>query len=193
MSIKINTYEKADAIKYIFSKCPTINQNFDLGVTLTDIVLKMEDPKNIEKVITLFKLYYKENEIIRLINKSDEQINKMYALMYHGIKTKSVIEIICLPDEDIPYAFDLLFKYQITDSDLSTVLANKVDNMFKRMTRICEKIKEDDTNHFIRIHIMTVYQMVKDSNDTDDIIMKTLSLIKNGIDSIDAYYASIKF
>jgi len=193
MPIPIDTYKKADAIKYIFSKCPTINQNSDLGVTLTDIVLKMEDPKNIEKVITLFKLYYKENEIIRLINKSDEQINKMYALMYHDIENKSAIEIICLPDEDIPYAFDFLFKYQITDSDLNTVLANKVDNMFKRMAHMCEKIKEDDIHHFIRIHIMMVYQMVKDNNDTDEIISKTLSFMKNGMKSIDAYNESIKF
>ncbi len=187
MSIKINTYEKADAIKYIFSKCPTINLNSDFGVTLTDIVLKMEDHKNIEKVITLFKLHYKENEIIRLINKSDEQIKKMYALMYHGLENKTAIDIICLSDEEIPYAFDLLFKYKITDSDMSTILVNKVDNMFQRMVYICEKINDDNDD------IWMAYQMVKDNNDTDDIITKTLGFTKNGMKSIDAYYESIKF
>jgi hypothetical protein len=117
----------------------------------------------------------------------NEQIKKMYALMYHGFENKTAIDIICLSDKEIPYAFDLLFKYKITDSDMSTILVNKVDNMFQRMVYICEKINDDNDD------IWMAYQMVKDNNDTDDIIMKTLGFMKNGMKSIDAYYESIKF
>jgi hypothetical protein len=194
MPIPINTYEKADAIKYIFSKCPTMNLNSDLGVTLTDIVLEMED-NNVEKIITFFNHGYKESEIIRIINKSDEEIEDMYELVRNGIEFKTAIDIICLPKEDIPHAFNFLFKYYITDYDMVTVLANNFENMFSRMSSVCEnKIPLAEARGGpSRIHIMTAYKMVNDNNDTDEIIQKTLSFMKIGMNSINAYHDSIKF
>jgi hypothetical protein len=152
----------------------------------------MEDHKNVERIITLFNLNYKENDIILLINMSDEQINKLYKLASR-FKTNIAIEIICSPDEEIPYLSDVLFKYKITNIDLDIIFANKVDNMFKRMAYICEKIREaKDHRCFTRAYIRMAYQMVKDNNDTDEIITKTVGFIKNGTKSITAYYESIK-
>jgi hypothetical protein len=195
MPIPIDTYKKAGAIKYIFSKCPTINLNSDLGVTLTDIVMEMEDYKNVEKIITFFNHGYKESEIILFINKSDEEIEVMTDLILNGIKFKMAFDIICLPKEDILHAFNFLFKYYITDADMITVLANNFENMFSRMSSVCENNipLAEARGGPTRIHIMTAYKMVNDNNDTDEIIQKTLSFMKIGMNSINAYHDSIKF
>jgi hypothetical protein len=172
-----------------------MNLNSDLGVTITDIVLEMEDYKNVERIITFFNCGYKESEIIRIINKSDEEIEDMYELIWNGVEFKTAIDIICLPAEDIPHALSFLFKYHITDEDMVTVLENNFENMFSRMSSVCEnKIPLAEARGGpSRIHIMTAYKMVNDNNDTDEIIQKTLSFMKIGMNSINAYHDSIKF
>lgn len=177
------TNEQANTIQYILTEYPRANMDKTIDYTVTDIVLGMEDLSNIQQVITLFKQGFEENEIICIMNKSDDKIQLMYKLMLdHNVERGNATALICLSDEDMQIALSFIHTYHINNDDLSTILYNQFDNMFTRMERLIR----------YGAPIMFAYTIAEENNDTDEVIMKIIQLVNDGIDVDTAYETIIR-
>jgi hypothetical protein len=173
---------QACAIKYILKKCPNANMDPDLDYTMVDIVLHMNSLLNLPKIIKFLNEEFEENEIIIIINKSDDLIELMYNLINSGVERGNATAVICLNDEDMQIALSFIRDYNINNDVLSTMLYNKFENMFPRV------------NHLIERGIFcfdTAYWIARDDNDTEENINKMLQLISTGMFCNKAYSAII--
>jgi hypothetical protein len=169
--------EHANAIQYILSEWPAANMGQIADYTLTQIVLSMDNLQNVEKVITYFKQGFEENEIISIINESDERIALMYELINQGVERENATALICVPDEHIQIALSFINVHHISNNDLSTILYNQFDNMFPRMDHLIQQ----------GVPVFTAYTMADENNDTEQNIIKLLHFMNNGMNSEDAY------
>jgi hypothetical protein len=177
------TNEQDEAIKYILREYPRANMNPDFDYTVVDIVLEMADLSKVDLAVTLFKQGFEENEIVCIINKSEDLIQLMYKLMLdHNVERGNASALICLSNEDMQIALSFIHDYHIDNNDLSSILYNLFDNMFTRMLRLVQ----------YGAPIMFAYMVASENNDTDEIIMKVRNLVNGGMDICAAYDESIK-
>ena len=173
---------QANAIKYILKHCPNANMDPDLDYTMIDIVSHMDNLVNIHKVIKFINEGFEENEIICIINKSNDLIKLMYELINFGVERGNATAVISLNEEDMQIALSFIKDYHINNNVLSTMLYNKFENMFPRI------------NHLIESGITcfeTAYWIANDNNDTEENINKMLPLISTGMYCHDAYSSII--
>lgn len=169
---------QASAIKYILKQCPNANMDPDVDYTVVDIVLHMDNILNLTRAIRFFNEGFEENEIISIINKSDELIELMYELISSGVERENATAVICLSAEDLQIALSFIRDYHINNDILSTMLYNKLDDMFQRINNLIERgITSFDT----------AYWIVYANDDTEENINKMMVLINDGMYSIDAY------
>jgi hypothetical protein len=169
---------QANVIKHILKRCPNANMDPDVDYTIVDIVLHMENLVNMTRVIKFINEGFEENEIISIINKSDELIDLMYELISSGVERENATAVICLPDNDLQIALSFIRDYNINDDILSTMLYNKLENMFQRINNLIERgITSFDT----------AYWIVNENDDTEENITKMMVLISSGMYSMDAY------
>jgi hypothetical protein len=169
---------QANVIKHILKRCPNANMDPDVDYTVIDIVLHMENLVHLTRVIKFLNEGFEENEIISIINKSDELIDLMYELISTGVERENATAVICLPDNDLQIALSFIKDYHIDNAILSTMLYNKLENMFQRINYLMERgITSFDT----------AYWIVDENDDTEENITKMMVLISDGMYSMDAY------
>ena len=169
---------QANVIKHILKRCPNANMDPDVDYTVIDIVYNMENLVHLTRVIKFLNEGFEENEIISIINKSDELIDLMYELINTGVERENATSVICLPDNDLQIALSFIKDYHIKNDILSTMLYNKLENMFQRINYLMERgITSFDT----------AYWIVDENDDTDENITKMMVLISDGMYSMDAY------
>ena len=167
-----------NVIKHIIKRCPNGNMNPDIDYTIADIVLHMENLVHLTRVIKFLNEGFEENEIISIINKSDELIDLMYELISSGVERGNATAAICLSENDLQIVVSFIKDYHIDNATLSTMLFNQTDNMFQRINHLIERgITSFDT----------AYWIVDDNDDTEENITKMMVLISNGMYSMDAY------
>ncbi len=174
---------QTSAIKYILKQCPNANMDPELDYTVVDIVLHMDNILNLTRAIRFFNEGFEENEIISIINKSNELIDLMYELIRSGVERENATAVICLSAEDLQIALSFIRDYHIKNDDLSTMLYNKLDNMFPRINYLLER----GITSF-----NTAYWIASDNNDTEENINKMKPLLLNGMRSMDAYSSIIQ-
>jgi hypothetical protein len=101
------TNEQANAIQYILHECPYANMKHNGKYTVTDIVLYMENIQDVEKVIKYFKEGFEPNEIISIINKSDELITLMYDLIINQGVERGTVKCQTEPKVQTPWVLHL--------------------------------------------------------------------------------------
>jgi hypothetical protein len=169
---------QTNIIKYILKVCPDVNMERDIDYTLIDIVLHMDNLAHFTRIIKFVNEGFEENEIISIINKSDNLIKLMYELINSGVERENTTALICLSEEDIQIAVSFIKDYHINDSILSDMLYNKFENTFPRIKRLLERgITCFDT----------AYCMAGEDNDTEENINKMMKLISDGMNWQDAY------
>jgi hypothetical protein len=172
------TNEQTKAAQYILHEYPRANMNPDFDFTVVDIVIKMEDLTRVDQIVTFFKQGFEENEIVCIINKSEDLIQLMYKLMLdHNVERENAVALICLSNEDMQIALSFIHDHHIDNEDLSTILYNKCDNMFTRMQRLIQ----------YGAPILFAHMVICDNNDTDEIIMKVMHFVNYGMDILAAY------
>ncbi len=169
---------QTNVIKHIIKRCPNANMNPAVDFTIVDIVLHMENLVHLTRVIKFLNEGFEKNEIISIINKSDELIELMYELISSGVERGNATAVICLSENDLQIALSFIRDYHIDNDILSTMLYNKLDNMFPRIKNLIERgITSFDT----------AYWIVDGNDDTEEKITQMMALISSGMYSLDAY------